>query len=159
MEVQNDVTGEVTTGEAACDLIRIEEYAPPNGGVASFAQYQALVNFGLLRYDGRRNVHPAVNPTFWFKAWNNDYSTFLPFFAGTPLEKLIPDWPTEGGVNQYANLDNSYVAGYVDLNLGPNTDPSLNVQIIRAKAPTVPKTFNGDPIMGEGPVALLVVVH
>jgi hypothetical protein len=76
---------------------------------------------------------PATNPPTWGKT-SQETSRFA-LYTG--------DYKVEGDVRRrdgsfYANLDNQYVRTFVSRKFG-------EVWVMRAKAPTTPRTFNGDP--------------
>ena len=80
---------------------------------------------------------PATNPPTWHLQLDRDA------LYGIYLNKPPADDArrSEGGF--YPNLDNQYIRAIINRKLGP-------VFVLRAKAPTTPKTFNGDSRMGSG---------
>jgi hypothetical protein len=82
-------------------------------------------------------VFPATNPPSWYQQLDRD--ALYGIYTGTPPKADAPK--SEGGF--YPNLDNQYIRTIVNRKLG-------KVFVVRGKAPTTPKTFNGDPKMGDG---------
>lgn len=80
---------------------------------------------------------PATNPPTWHQQLNRDalYGIYLNKAPAEGARK------SEGGF--YPNLDNQYIRTIINRKLGP-------VFVLRAKAPTTPRTVNGDAIMGTG---------
>ena len=75
---------------------------------------------------------PATNPPTWSKT-SQETSRFALY---TNDFKVEPDVRRRDGTF-YANLDNQYVRTFISRKFG-------DVWVMRAKAPTTPKTFNGD---------------
>lgn len=80
---------------------------------------------------------PATTPPTWYQQF--DREALYGIYTGTPPKENARK--SEGGF--YPNLDNQYIRTIVNRRLG-------KVFILRAKAPTTPKTFNGDKTMGRG---------
>lgn len=90
----------------------------------------------LIDQEGRPDTWPAKNPGEWFIQL--DRESLLGIYTG----KINDDARrSEGGF--YPNLDNHYIRTVVNRKHGP-------VFFVRGKAPTTPKTFGGNEVMGDG---------
>ena len=82
-------------------------------------------------------THPAKNPAEWYLTLGRE--RLYSIFTGQPYTG--DEKKTSGGF--YPNLDINYVRTFVNRKLG-------KVFMVRGKAPTTPKTLNGDAKMGTG---------
>ena len=121
-------TGEVLSGQAACDSLKSDE------SILSIPFIPADTYAGL-----RRN-NPAKENPIWRAAYNVQFNlrcAFLGMCTGEP-ERQVP-W--------YANLDNQYLATYLDRSIKP-------IAVIRGKIPKVPATLAGDDTFDESQAQL-----
>jgi len=82
-------------------------------------------------------LHPATNPPTWHQQL--DREALYAIYTG---ERIKDDArKSEGGF--YPNLDNQYIRAIVNRKYG-------KVFVVRGKAPTTPKTYNGDAKTGSG---------
>lgn len=82
-------------------------------------------------------IHPATNPPTWYQQLDRD--ALYAMYTGAPIKADARK--SEGGF--YPNLDNQYIRTILNRKLG-------KVFVLRAKAPTTPKTLGGDVKMGGG---------
>ncbi len=82
-------------------------------------------------------IHPATNPPTWYQQLDRD--ALYAMYTGAPIKADARK--SEGGF--YPNLDNQYIRTILNRKLG-------KVFVLRAKAPTTPKTLGGDAKMGGG---------
>lgn len=82
-------------------------------------------------------IHPATNPPTFYQQLDRD--ALYGIYEGRPPKADARK--SEGGF--YPNLDNQYIRTILNRKLG-------KVFVLRAKAPTTPKTYKGDAAMGEG---------
>ena len=82
-------------------------------------------------------VFPATNPPTFYQQL--DREALYGMYLGIPPKADARK--SEGGF--YPNLDNQYIRTVLNRKLG-------KVFVLRAKAPTTPKTFNGEAKMGTG---------
>lgn len=122
-------------GQAACDALGTAGGKIPNVAIPP-AQYNALLALSP------NTTHPAVDPVRWDTFFNNQRLA-EPFYRGTPAAGLIPGLPTAKTGGFYSNIDNSYVAGYVDRSFGPRPD-GHNILVLKGKMPTTPRTYRGN---------------
>jgi hypothetical protein len=80
---------------------------------------------------------PATNPPTWHQQLDRDA------LYGIYLNKPPADGARKSEGGFYPNLDNQYIRAIINRKLG-------KVFMLRAKAPTTPKTYNGDAAMGTG---------
>lgn len=97
------------------------------------SKYHELLTAAKTRGD----TYPATNPPTFYQQL--DREALYGIYLGTPVKADARK--SEGGF--YPNLDNQYIRTILHRKLG-------KVFVLRAKAPTTPKTFNGDAKMGEG---------
>ncbi|UTV30472.1 hypothetical protein [Photobacterium atrarenae] len=125
--------GDTLKGKAACDYIQAEQplRAKLSALGVSVGQYRALIN-----QPDKPDTHPATNPSTWHIQL--DRESLLGIYTGNinPNSRR-----SEGGF--YPNLDNNYIRTVINRKHGP-------VYVLRAKAPTTPKTYQGDLTMGSG---------
>ncbi len=121
-------SGEVLEGQAACDTLKsdVELLSIPFVPEATYAHL--------------RQNNPAKENPVWRAAYNVQFNlqcAFLGMCAGEPVRQ----------VGWYANLDNQYLATYLDRDIKP-------IAVIRGKIPTVPKTLAGDEVFDESQAQL-----
>jgi hypothetical protein len=92
-------------------------------------------------------THPAVNPTRWERFFNYRYALVGQFYQtypgfSTPLvdRSTIPSAATGGPLS---NKDAYTMVAFGDRGHG-------ELMVIHGRAPKVPSTFDGDPVMGSG---------
>lgn len=131
--------GRVLKGGAACPALRTKQ--PLQLDAAALAvpmeKYHELI--AAAREVGKAKnepAYPATNPPTWYIQYDREYLYSL--YTGKPLAN-----PKKSTGGFYPNLDNQYIRTIVSRKLG-------KVFVIRGKAPTTPKTYNGDAIMGNG---------
>lgn len=121
-------TGEVLSGQAACDSLQSDE------SILSIPFVPADTYAGL-----RRN-NPAKENPIWRAAYNVQFNlrcAFLGMCTGEPERQVA--W--------YANLDNQNLATYLDRSIKP-------IAVIRGKIPKVPATLTGDDTFDESQAQL-----
>lgn len=125
--------GSVLAGQAACKALKAAQF--PRLSVAAVgmpkSQYLALLN-----QPGKPDTHPAQETPEWHIQLDRD--SLVGIYTG----KINPNARrSEGGF--FPNLDNQYIRTIVNSRFG-------DVLVIRGKAPTTPKTVQGDKTMGSG---------
>jgi hypothetical protein len=127
--------GKVLRGADTCAALRVRQplQLDPAAMAVPMAKYhellQAAAKIGPL--------HPATNPPTWYQQLDRD--ALYAIYTG---DKISADArKSEGGF--YPNLDNQYIRTIVNRKHG-------KVFVVRGKAPTTPRTFNGDAKMGSG---------
>ncbi len=121
-------TGEVLTGQAACDSLQSDD---------------SMVSIPFVPADTYANLrqnNPAHETPIWRAAYNVQFNlrcAFLGMCTGEP----------ERQVGWYANLDNQYLATYLDRSIKP-------IAVIRGKIPKVPATLAGDDTFDESQAQL-----
>jgi hypothetical protein len=93
-------------------------------------------------------THPALNPIRWERFFNSGYLV-APFYRGTAYEPLISKLNPALTSGFYATPANAYALGYASRLFGPNSE-GHNILVLRAKMPSHPDTYNGDPIAEGG---------
>ncbi len=127
--------GKVLKGAEACTSLRTRQplQLDPAAMAVPMAKYhellQAAAKIGPL--------HPATNPPTWYQQL--DREALYAIYTGEALKADARK--SEGGF--YPNLDNQYIRTILNRKHG-------KVFVVRGKAPTTPKTFNGDTKMGGG---------
>lgn len=131
--------GKVLKGDAACPALRTKQ--PLQLDAAALAvpmeKYHELI--AAAREVGKAKnepAYPATNPPTWYIQYDREYLYSL--YTGKPLAN-----PKRSTGGFYPNLDNQYIRTIVSRKLG-------KVFVIRGKAPTTPRTYNGDTSMGSG---------
>ena len=115
--------GEVLKGQAVCDTLKSD---------------QELVKIPVIPadiYAQFRQNNPAKKNPVWRTVYNIQFSLrcgFLGQCDGNPIRQV--PW--------FANLDNQYVATYLDRDIKP-------IAVIRGKLPNIASTSNGDEIFDE----------
>lgn len=127
--------GKVLRGSEACPALRSRQ--PLQIDAAAMAVPMDKYRELLAAAATRGPAFPATNPPSWSQQLDRD--ALYGIYLGTPPK---PDArKSEGGF--YPNLDNQYIRTILNRKLG-------KVFVLRAKAPTTPKTLAGTERMGEG---------
>jgi len=127
--------GKVQKGPEACQTLRTRQplQLDPAAMAVPMEKYYEL----LAAAAKFSPVFPATNPPTWYQQLDRD--ALYGIYTGTPPKADARK--SEGGF--YPNLDNQYIRTIVNRKLG-------KVFVLRGKAPTTPKTVNGDAKMGSG---------
>ncbi len=121
-------SGEVLMGQAACDNLQ------------SDATILSIPFVPADTYAGLRQNNPAKENPIWRAAYNVQFNlrcAFLGMCTGEPERQVA--W--------YANLDNQYLATYLDRSIKP-------IAVIRGKIPKVPATLAGGDTFDESQAQL-----
>lgn len=127
--------GKVLRGADACQALRTRQplQLDPAAMAVPMDKYQEL----LATARAKGATFPATNPPTYYQQL--DREALYDIYRGVPPR---PDArKSEGGF--YPNLDNQYIRTILNRKLG-------KVLVLRAKAPTTPKTLNGEARLGEG---------
>lgn len=127
--------GKVLKGAAACKALRTRQplKLDPAAMAVPMVKYREILEAAAKVSP----THPATAPSTWYQQL--DRESLYDMYRGKPLN---PDAPkSEGGF--YPNLDNQYIRTILNRRLG-------KVFVMRGKAPTTPRTFNGDKTFGSG---------
>lgn len=129
--------GKVLRGQEACALLRTDQPLVADLGAMAMPRdrLQQLIAEGKQRFGPNG---PATNPPTWSKT-SQETSRFALYTGDFKIE---PDVRRRDGTF-YANLDNQYVRAFISRKFG-------DVWVMRAKAPTTPKTYKGDPSWRDG---------
>ena len=123
--------GKVLRGPQACAELRTAQ--PLVADLAALAlpreRLRQLIEQSKAKYGANG---PATNPPTWSKT-SQESSRFALYTGDFKIE---PDVRRRDGTF-YANLDNQYVRTFINRRFG-------EVWVMRAKAPTTPRTFHGD---------------
>lgn len=125
--------GRTVSGPEACRALRTRQpaaLAPDAAGIS------AGVYRDLISQPDKPDTWPAQNPATWHIQL--DRPSLLGIYTGEINEQARR---SEGGF--YPNPDNYYIRTIVNRRHGP-------VFLIRAKAPSTPKTVSGEPEMSDG---------
>lgn len=127
--------GKVLRGIDSCQALRTRQplVLDPAAMAVPMEKYQDM----LAAARKHSPTFPASNPPIWYQQL--DREALYGIYYGTPPRADARK--SEGGF--YPNLDNQYIRTLVNRKLG-------KVFVLRAKAPTTPRTFNGDARMGDG---------
>ena len=127
--------GRVLRGAETCRALRTRQplQLDPAAMAVPMDKYQEL----LAAAKTRGPTFPATNPPTFYQQL--DREALYGIYRGTPPNADARK--SEGGF--YPNLDNQYIRTILHRKLG-------KVFVLRAKAPTTPRTFMGDKVMGEG---------
>ena len=127
--------GKVLRGAEACQTLRTRQplQLDPAAIAVPMDKYHQL----LAAAKSKGPTFPATNPPTWYQQF--DREALYGIYLGTPPKADAPK--SEGGF--YPNLDNQYIRTILNRRLG-------KVFVLRAKAPTTPRTVNGDTKMGTG---------
>lgn len=127
--------GKVLRGAETCQALRTRQplQLDPAAMAVPMDKYHEL----LAAAQTRGPTFPATNPPTFYQQLDREalYGIYLGTATKADARK------SEGGF--YPNLDNQYIRTILHRKLG-------KVFVLRAKAPTTPRTFNGDVSMGEG---------
>jgi hypothetical protein len=129
-------------GQAACDAIK----ANPARDIPFLRlkfpadRYRALLN----PVPDLPDTHPAANPPDWEAYFGTPYSLSR-YLKGTPREGERARVAITKAGGFYSSRDTDYISAPVDRKFG-------TVLMLRGKAPTTPRTSNGDEVMGPGQV-------
>lgn len=125
--------GRVLSGSDACKMLKTRQplQISLNAVGVPPSEYRTLIN-----KPGKPDTWPSKIPAEWFIQL--DRESLLGIYTGyiNPEARR-----SEGGF--YPNLDNHYVRTIINRKHGP-------VFLLRGKAPTTPKTYGGDKVMGDG---------
>ena len=127
--------GKVLKGAEACQALKTRQplqLDPAALAVPMQKYYQLLAEAAKIS-----PYHPAANPPVWYQQL--DREALYDIYRSKPLDPNAPK--STGGF--YPNLDNQYIRTILNRKLG-------KVFMVRGKAPTTPKTENGDPKTGTG---------
>lgn len=127
--------GKVLRGPESCQALRTRQplQLDPAAMAVPMVKYQEL----LAAAKAKGDTYPATNPPTFYQQL--DREALYGIYLGTPVNPNARK--SEGGF--YPNLDNQYIRTILHRKLG-------KVFVLRAKAPTTPKTFKGDAKMGSG---------
>lgn len=125
--------GQVLNGDEVCGPLRSRQ---PIGITANAVGVPPIEYRKLLNQPNKPDTWPSKIPAEWFIQL--DRESLLGIYTGY----INPDARrSEGGF--YPNLDNHYIRTIINRKHG-------KVFMVRGKAPTTPKTFDGDAVMGDG---------
>jgi hypothetical protein len=127
--------GKIVKGAEACQALRTRQ--PLQLDAAAMAVPMDKYYELLAAAAKFSPVFPATNPPTWYQQLDRD--ALYGIYTGTPPKADARK--SEGGF--YPNLDNQYIRTILNRKLG-------KVFVLRGKAPTTPKTLNGDAKMGSG---------
>ncbi len=127
--------GKVLKGAEACQALKARQplQLDPAALAVPMSKYYEL----LAAASKISPYHPAANPPVWYQQL--DREALYDIYRGKPLDPNAPK--STGGF--YPNLDNQYIRTILNRKLG-------KVFVLRAKAPTTPRTVDGDAKMGTG---------
>ncbi|MGX1668146.1 hypothetical protein [Streptomyces sp. NPDC055400] len=120
--------GKQLTGQALCDTVHPTNAMGPR--VSPLNEYLAR-----REQPGKPVTFPATSPVAWHASYTQQWSIDCVYHG-----KCTPAPPR--GVGQYSNLDNAYVAAWINRGLGP-------VLVLKGKVPTTPRTYDGDKRMAS----------
>ena len=125
--------GTVLRGAAACTALNASQQPQLNVAALGIpvAQYRELTS-----QPGKPDTWPAQPDPRWHIQL--DRASLIGIYTGD-IKPAVRR--SEGGF--YPNPDNNYIRTIINLRFGP-------VAILRAKAPTTPRTVKGDAAMGQG---------
>lgn len=125
--------GSSLSGKAACDVLKTGQMLQISADAAGVppVKYRELLN-----QPGKPDTWPAKVDAEWYIQL--DRPSLLGIYTGKMTKNPRR---SEGGF--YPNLDNQYIRTIVNRKHG-------KVFMVRGKMPTVPSTFKGDTVMGEG---------
>lgn len=125
-------SGEVKRGQEACIMLRTAQPLVGDQAAMSVPRdvLQKLIDAAKTRLGP---AGPATSPPTWMKS-SEETSRFAIYTGDTTYE---PDLRKRDGTF-YANQDNQYLRAFISRKFG-------EVFVLRAKAPTTPKTASGNP--------------
>ncbi|WP_432181564.1 hypothetical protein [Streptomyces sp. NBC_00063] len=122
--------GTKLTGQALYDTVK-----PDNGALGRRVTPIDQYNKDFEQPD-KPVGFPGKDPVQWHAAYTTAWARDCMYY-----DKCVPTPPR--AVQQYSNLDNSYVFSRISRKIGP-------VVVLHGKVPTTPKTYDGDKRMGTG---------
>jgi hypothetical protein len=127
--------GKVQRGPEACQSLRTRQplQLDPAAMALPMQKYYELLEAAAKKSP----LFPATNPPSWYQQL--DREALYGIYTGAP--PAADARRSEGGF--YPNLDNQYIRTILNRKLG-------KVFVLRAKAPTTPRTLKGDAKMGDG---------
>lgn len=127
--------GKVLKGAQACQSLRTRQLPQldPAAMAVPMQKYHELLKAAAKLGP----TFPATYPPTWYQQL--DREALYDIYTGEPPK--VGARRSEGGF--YPNLDNQYIRTILNRKLG-------KVFVVRGKAPTTPKTINGDAKMGSG---------
>ena len=127
--------GKVLRGAEACQSLRTRQplQLDPAAMAVPMEQYQSL----LQAAKAKGPTWPATNPPTWYQQL--DREALYDIYRGNPPRANARK--SEGGF--YPNLDNQYIRTILNRKHG-------KVFVLRAKAPTTPRTYQGAAKMSDG---------
>lgn len=129
------LNGQQYTGQAACDELKNVQGLESIPLVPAQQYAAATKNPANILGDMNPNPQPV-----WKAAYNFVYSIQCNFFGA--CFDLGTNTKPERHVGWFANLDNQYMAAYLDRSIKP-------VVVIRGQLPEVPETLNGDEVFNS----------
>lgn len=131
--------GEVLTAEMACDAIK----ANPKREIPLMNLKMPVAAYLATRapVPGLPDTHPALNPPDWEGYFGAPGSTR--YLKGTPRESERMKFAPSKAGGFYSSRDVDYISTYVDRKFGA-------VLVLRGKAPSTPRTFDGAETMTAG---------
>ena len=122
-------------GDAACKELRAAQtpQLDPAAMAVPMEKYREL----LAAAEKLGPLRPATNPPTWYQQL--DRESLYKIYTGEPFASDAPK--SEGGF--YPNLDNQYIRTIINRKMG-------RVFVLRAKAPTTPRTVSGNTMMESG---------
>lgn len=127
--------GKVLRGADACPALKTRQPLLLDSAATAVSMEQYSV---MLKEAARVSpTFPATNPPTWHQQLDREalYGIYLNKAPAEGARK------SEGGF--FPNLDNQYIRAIINRKLG-------KVFVVRAKAPTTPRTLGGDAVMGAG---------
>ncbi|MES2489940.1 MAG: hypothetical protein V4607_09105 [Pseudomonadota bacterium] len=127
--------GTVLRGAESCKALKAKQplQLDPAAMAVPMEQYSKLLAVAAKISP----TYPATTKPTWYPQL--DREALYAIYTGEPVNPNAPK--SEGGF--YPNLDNQYIRTILNRKLG-------KVFVLRAKAPTTPRTVNGDATMGSG---------
>jgi hypothetical protein len=137
MPVLTLADGRTLRGDAACRALKASQPLVVDAAALAvpLARFRELVAAAQARGGPE---FPATDPPTWSKS-SEDMSRYSIYTGETAVQAGVRR--KQGSF--YANLDNQYVRTFVNRRLGP-------VFVLRAKAPTTPRTWRGDAVFSDG---------
>lgn len=126
--------GKAVTGDALCKQIVVKD-----GAIRDISVPVEKVKEMYAEPGASSPVHPAQNPPRW-NAFYNPPLSVTNTLIGTPYEGLREKQDATRRNGFYGTFDNTYMSAYVDERFG-------QVLVLRAKAPTTPRTYANAPVM------------
>ena len=127
--------GKVLQGAEVCGAMKTRQ--PPQIDAAAISVPMDKYHELLAAAAAIGPAFPATNPPTWYM--QQDRQALYDIYRGKPARADAPR--STGGF--YPNLDNDYIRTILNRRLG-------KVFVVRGKAPTTPRTVNGDARMADG---------